>query len=230
MHKKVIGGSEYYYTTYRTNDGEHRTRYLGKDFDVARTKEAEILRGLKPRSYKDLYLLMIVLFGLALVFLSGQATGFFSYEPASMIEFDINASWNISEALVRVSIGNFSTDLAADDLATGGRIVVDAQALRLNMTGRLYADLIVSNELVESRYINVAEGEPDLELLKKEIGQRLESENGVEVASIEKQGNEYIVTVDVGGAKKGSVTVQVGNVSDVKRVQVIELEERVIQL
>ena len=228
MHKKVIGSSEYYYTTYRTNDGEHRTHYLGKDFDAARRKEAELLRGLRPRSYKNLYLLLTALFGLTLVSLSGQTTGFFSYEPASMIEFDINASWNMSEALVRISIGNYSTDLAAADLVTGGRIAVDAQALQLNMTGRLYADLIVSNELVESRYIDITGNvnRPNIEYLREEVRSRL----GYENIEVEEEAGRYTVTIDTGPEKEGAVILQVGNVSDIKKVQIVRLEENVIQL
>ena len=159
MHKKSIAGSSYYYTTYRNNKGEHRTHYLGKDFDAARRREQQILsqmRGLKSSSYKNLCLSLMVICGLILISFSGQMTGFFSYEP-STIEFDVNASWNISDTLVRVSIGNFSIDLAAADLLANDKLIVDARTLQLNTTGRLYADLIVNNELVDSKHIDITE-------------------------------------------------------------------------
>lgn len=236
----MIAGSAYYYTTKRDDDGRHRTYYLGRDQDAARKKEQELsgkTSGLSSRSYKGLYLLVIVLCGLGLYFLSGQITGLFSFTPSSVIEFDLDESWNLSDALVRVSAGEYTEDFAVLDLVVGDKIVLDASLLNINSTGRAYADLIVGNALVDSRYVDIAEeettgeaAEPDLELLKEETGQRLDSEDNVKVVSIEKQEDEYKVMVDIGSARKGSVMLQVGNVSDVKRVQFVNLPERVIQL
>lgn len=234
MHKKLIGGATYYYTTHRCDDGRHRTFYLGKDFEIAKTREREILSkqsGLNSsiNPQKLLYLPLLILCGLGLLLLSGQITGSFSYEP-SAIEFDINESWNLSETLIRINVSNETMEFGVLWLIDNGKIIFDTSSLERNSSEGFYVDLIVSGELVNSKYVDVAEEATDLEVLKAEVEERLGAEKNVNVASVEKEGEKYKITVDLNTEGKGTVILRVGNVSDVRRVQVTRLEENVVQL
>ncbi|MFH0752441.1 MAG: hypothetical protein V1914_02470 [archaeon] len=230
MHKKVIGGSTYYYVTNRDNDGRHRTHYLGKDYETAKTKEREVLSkhgGLKPKTnfQKNLYLSLMILCGLGLLLLLGQITGFFTYGP-TVIEFDVNESWNLSETFLSMNINNETFEFEVLSLVEDDKILFDVSSLEFSEG--FYVNLIVGTEVMDSRYINVTEevvDEVDFEILKAEVEERL----GNNVASIEKDGGKYEVAVDLEDGK-GSVILRVDNVSDVKRIQVIRLEDNVIQL
>ncbi len=234
MHKKVIGGSAYYYVTNRDSDGRHRTYNQGKDFEIAKTREREILGkhsrpSFKINSQKLLYLPLMILCGLGLFFLSGQVTGSFIYEPAT-VEFGINESWNLSETLLRVSLGEYTEDIPAMELIAGDKISLSIPDLSLNSSGRAYIDLIVSGELIDSEYVDVAEEAADLEILKAEVEKTLGIDDNVNVASVEKEGKDYKITVDLNTEGKGAVILWVGNVSDARRIQTARLGENTIQL
>ncbi len=242
LHKKLINGFTYYYSAYRDKNGEHRTVYLGSNYELAKKRERDVLGrnswlSLKNNSTKNSLVLVALILGIGLVFLSGQMTGLAVYSPDT-VEFDMNSSWNLSDALVRVSLNEQSIDLLALGLLENDRLVLHLEQLGFNTTGRLYADLIVGNELVDSRYVDVLgavinaavnETASNIGVLEEGARSRLKSD-GVEINTIKKEGSNYEVTVGLESEKKGSVVLQVNNVSDIKKVQIVRLKENVIQL
>lgn len=152
MHKKVIGGRTYFYTSFRDKQGKVRTRYLGTDEEEAVRKEQEFQ---KPGNWNYIIITILLIFtfgGLAL--LNTFTGGFFFVEPGSnIIQFDMNLSWNLSNGFVRISQNATVIDLDLPDLVQDSYIAVNLDNYEL-VTGDVYVDLIYEEAVIDSVYVS----------------------------------------------------------------------------
>jgi len=136
-----------YYETYIQEAREQikRTSRLEDIIEEPKTKKQKIQ--LNPT-------LIAIIFVLGFFFMTNY-TGLFIYEPTTTVEFDVNESWNLSTTFLRVSLGNYTEDISAENLVNNSKILLYVPGLNLSTTGRLYADLIMDNELIDSKYADV---------------------------------------------------------------------------
>ena len=143
VHKKRIHNRDYYYTSYRGEDGKVCSKYLGSDEKLALKKERE-LKGDKVDFY--VYGLIILLFGACFLGSLFSYTGYVGYEGT--IEFDWNESWDADSSFVRVSLGSDVFDVPVS--VYGGLVTVDLSSFDFNSSGVGYVDLVVNETVVDS--------------------------------------------------------------------------------
>ena len=157
MYTKIIKGKPYYYTTVRESTTKTKTIYLGSNKSLARKKDRELKGIPNTFSFNDLYsfrssvyLLLIIFCGLTIL-IGGQITGFYTFSSDTVV-FEVNESWNMSQAFVRVSMGTYIEDIPAEELIEVNEIIFHPE--KYNFTeGVIYIDLMVSGELIETKTI-----------------------------------------------------------------------------
>lgn len=125
MHKKVIRGVTYYYTTVREN-GRVKTIYLGRTKDEARQREAE-LKGIEPRSFPRtwFYLILIILVVAALIF-GVNLVGYMVSVPQpteAMGDFEVQVILQAGDFLpkdtvIEISVENQTSSLTLEEFLT----------------------------------------------------------------------------------------------------------------
>jgi len=129
MHKKIIKGKPYYYTTFRDGD-EHKTVYLGSDKDVAEAAEEQVKKESRPKRGKWLFFAFILLVcGLTFFLLKYHYTGSFFEPPyvgwvTGSASRDV-ADFSVEDELIKVNIKQreeFKRTLRVTN--TGGKYLV----------------------------------------------------------------------------------------------------------
>ncbi len=140
MHKKVIHGKEYYYSSYR-EDGKVKSKYLGSDKKLAIKKEREM-------NGESSNLLTFLFVGLMLI-LSGFSffMGVTSYTSYDVISFDWDERY-VNSTFVRVSLNSEVYDVPVSNY--GSSITIDLSEFEFNSSGAGYVDLIWNETVVES--------------------------------------------------------------------------------
>ncbi len=152
MHKKVIGGRTYYYTSYRDKQGRVKTKYLGTDEHSAFEEEKRFQAPSIGKNYIIIASLLMFAF-VGLVFLKSFTGGFFFAESSSIVEFDLNETWNLSNSFVRISQNLTVFDVGLNDLVVDTKILVDLGNYNLT-NDNVYVDLIVDSVVVDSAHVN----------------------------------------------------------------------------
>ena len=152
MHKKVIGGRTYYYTSYRDKQGKVKTKYLGTEEESALGEEKKFQSPSFNKNYIIIASFLVFAF-VGLVLFKSFTGGFFFAESASVVEFDLNESWNLSNGFVRISQNITVFDVGLVDLVVDNKIVIDLDDYNLSQ-GDVYVDLVVDSVVVDSAYVN----------------------------------------------------------------------------
>ncbi|MBT4175041.1 hypothetical protein HOE07_05185, partial [archaeon] len=150
VHKKRIHNRDYYYASYRGEDGKVCSKYLGSDEKLALKKEKDMDGG-----KADLYVYSLIFLLLGLCFFGGMFsyTGFVTYNGG--VDLSWNESWDVDSSFVRVSLGSDVYDIPVS--VVDGSVVVDLSVFDFNSTGVGYVDLIVNESVVDSASFEIAE-------------------------------------------------------------------------
>jgi hypothetical protein len=159
MHKKKIGGREYYYASYRDSEGKVRTKYLGVDQNEAIKQEKEFLKKpSKPKTKidKKTYLVLTLLIGVfAFVFFASQGNlvGFLFLDTENIVLFDIQEEWNLTNANIEINQNETTYDI--ENVTS---LVVDSQIWvyleEYNLTeGYWNVSLIINATVVANEYV-----------------------------------------------------------------------------
>ena len=121
----------------------------------------------KQFSWKPLFLIAFLLLTLAgLFFAKDSIVGYIFLEPENIVKFAIQAEWNLSNGLVRISQNETVYDEAnLSALVEENFIVVYLDNYNLS-NGYVYVDLIIDDTLVDSEYVYyiIKETSPELAL------------------------------------------------------------------
>jgi hypothetical protein len=233
MHKKVIEGRSYYYTSYRDNQGKVKTKYLGADEKSALAEEKKFQSPGFNKNYIILASLLVFAFiGLALF--KSFTGGFFFAESGSVVEFDLNETWNLSNGFVRVSQNMTVVDVGLVGLVVDNKVVVDLDDYNLSQ-GDVYVDLVYDSVVIDSAHVSYArvveevvnETEPLVNLTVEEVVEVQETEEqdtSVDFDSYEEVEGKFnaAITLDT-GTYDGSVDFyELDSLSSVESVEVFD--------
>ncbi|MDP3919148.1 MAG: LamG domain-containing protein, partial [Nanoarchaeota archaeon] len=152
MHKKSIGGRSYYYTSYRDSEGKVRSKYLGTSAIESSEKEKDFLKG-NGFEWCRLIIPTTILAFIGLILLGFSFTGFFFLQEGSIVKFEINETWNLSDGFARISQDTYLYDIMdLPSLVVENYIVINLT--NYNVTeGDVYVDLIINETVVDSAHI-----------------------------------------------------------------------------
>lgn len=162
MHKKIIRGVTYYYTTVREN-GKIKTIYLGRTKREARRKEAE-LKGIQPTRFPSvpktlpktlprtwIYAILIIAI-FVIGFIGNNLAGYLVSveEPAEIsgvFEVVVNleeGSFLPNSTIIQVIVGNYTSNLTLDEFLTksGSEIVWEVDDFQVKDSGGTVAGFI----------------------------------------------------------------------------------------
>tara|TARA_Y100000310_G_scaffold333007_1_gene409683 strand:- start:4590 stop:9614 length:5025 start_codon:yes stop_codon:yes gene_type:complete len=188
MHKKVIGGRTYFYTSFRDKEGKVKTKYLGTDPEEAVKKEQEFQ---KPSRSNYIIITLLIIFAFGGLALINTFTGefFFVDGSPSIIQFELNETWNLSNGFVRVSQNETVIDLDLPELVQEDYILVNLDDYELE-TSDVYVDLIYSEAVVDSAHISYVKEEV--------VNETIELNETVENETVEEEVVEEVLTITEG--------------------------------
>ncbi|MFH1456434.1 MAG: hypothetical protein ABIF40_05820, partial [archaeon] len=153
MHKKRIEGRTYFYTSFRGKDSKVNSKYLGRNKFLAWLKEFKFKK-LGNSTIKLWFFPAIFLLFFFLPLLDWPMLGFVSYGEGSVVQFDVDMNWNLTESYVRVSMDDYFEDVPLVQVLVNNSAIFDVDSFDLGF-GDLYFDLIVDQALVQSQKVTV---------------------------------------------------------------------------
>ncbi|MBI4154169.1 hypothetical protein HY501_02440, partial [Candidatus Woesearchaeota archaeon] len=151
------GKSLEYWQQYYDSYQEEARRFL-LQYEGELERKAAFSASVKRNYFPAVGLAAVLL--LSVVFFT-SLTGFFVQEPLS---FDINGSWDLGNAFVRLSFNEFKEDIPALGLVVGDKIIVLLDGYNFTGPGTLYADLLVNGSLEASRSVVIEGPLPEVAL------------------------------------------------------------------
>jgi len=91
---------------------------------------------------------------ISMLFFLGKSPNLIGY---TIVVFDTNESWNLTNGIIKISQEDFIGILNASDYFDENNIIVDLSDLDLSSNKDIYVDLIIGDELVDSKKISSAE-------------------------------------------------------------------------
>jgi len=99
---------------------------------------------------------LILLIGfLSILFYLGKSPNLIGY---TVVVFDANESLNLTNGVIKISQEDYVAILNISDHFDENKIIVDLSGFNLSRDKDVYVDLIVDNDLVDSKKIGVSEG------------------------------------------------------------------------